>query len=284
MPGSLSFENMRGLFNRDGYFFQQTLGRQLLTEPHSHDFYEMICLLSGSCVHIVNGFEVNCSEGDVFLLRPCDVHSFRDQGDGTNIAALSVAEPEVEQFITAYGFENDAVFDRQETPTEVPRTIVRRIERQGFSELCDSVFTIPESRQTPLCRVLLGEFFGRYIKDRAGIDSVMPPSFSAILAEMNHLPNAAEGVSAFLRLSNFSHAQLCRLTKKYLGMTPGEYINSVRMKYAYEMVMSGEKDYETICEEIGFSSYTYFCRLFEKTYGATPAKTRNSYYSGCQTI
>lgn len=72
--------------------------------------------------------------------------------------------------------------------------------------------------------------------------------------------------------------------KKNLGMTPGEYINSVRMKYAYEMVMSGEKDYETICEEIGFSSYTYFCRLFEKTYGATPAKTRNSYYSGCQTI
>lgn len=125
MPGSLSFENMRGLFNRDGYFFQQTLGRQLLTEPHSHDFYEMICLLSGSCVHIVNGFEVNCSEGDIFLLRPCDVHSFRDQGDGTNVAALSVAEPEVEQFITAYGFENDAVFDRQETPTEVPRTIVR---------------------------------------------------------------------------------------------------------------------------------------------------------------
>ena len=153
MPGSLSFENMRGLFNRDGYFFQQTLGRQLLTEPHSHDFYEMICLLSGSCVHIVNGFEVNCSEGDVFLLRPCDVHSIRDQGDGTNVAALSVAEPEVEQFITAYGFENDAVFDRQETPTEVPRTIVRRIERQGFPS-CATVcsrFRKADRRRSAAC-------------------------------------------------------------------------------------------------------------------------------------
>ncbi len=39
MPESLRFEEMRGFFNRDGYFFQQTLGRQLLTEPHSHDFY-----------------------------------------------------------------------------------------------------------------------------------------------------------------------------------------------------------------------------------------------------
>ena len=105
-----------------------------------------------------------------------------------------------------------------------------------------------------------------------------------ILAEMNRLPNAAEGVSAFLRLSTFSHAQLCRLTKKYLGMTPGEYVNGVRMKFAYEMAVSGEKDYETICEEVGFSSYAYFCRLFEKTYGMTPAKTRKSHYSRYQTI
>lgn len=284
MPESLRFEDMRGLFNRDGYFFQQTLGRQLLTDPHSHDFYEMICVLSGSCVHIVNGFEVKCSEGDVFLLRPRDVHSFGGQDDGTNIAALSVAAPGTERFISAYGLENDAVFDRQRTPAEVPRTTVRRIERPFFSELCDSVSAIPESRQTPLCRVLLGEFFGRYIKDCTGIDSAMPPSFSVILAEMNRLPNAAEGVSAFLRLSNFSHAQLCRLTKKYLGMTPGEYVNGVRMKFAYEMAVSGEKDYETICEEVGFSSYAYFCRLFEKTYGMTPAKTRKSHYSRYQTI
>ena len=87
-----------------------------------------------------------------------------------------------------------------------------------------------------------------------------------------------------MRLSNFSHAQLCRLTRKYLNQTPGEYVNGIRMKYAWKLVAAGKLDYETICETVGFASYSYFCRLFEKTYGATPARVRRTRRQGGRTI
>ena len=112
----------------------------------------------------------------------------------------------------------------------------------------------------------------------------VPASFAALLAEMNQPVNAAGGVGVFLRLSNFSHAQLCRLTRKYLGMTPRDYVNTVRMKYAWELVVSSEESYEAICEAVGFSSFSYFCRLFVKTYGITPARARKSRSPGARTI
>lgn len=271
-------------FCKIGYYFQLTHGRPLLETTHSHDFYEIICLLSGSCVHIVNRIEYQCGEGDIFFLRPPDRHSFRDQTDGTNVAALSVMPCEVENFRLAYGFSSDMTLDKAAPTGNSLKFSAGQLDRASISGLCDRLFALPTEDRPPLCRILLGEFFANLIKTRERSESAMPPSFSAILCEMNKLPAAAEGVGAFLKLSNFSHAQLCRLTKKYLGATPGEYVNSIRMKYAWELVVSGEHDFETICETVGFSSFSYFCKLFEKTFGMSPSKARKSRFSGGRTI
>ena len=279
MPHRLLRASMGGCFNADGYFFQQTLGRPLMGTPHSHDFYEVICVLSGSCVHSVNGAETRCAEGDLFFLRPSDLHALGGQTEGTNVAALSVVPSEVEKFLCAYGLSDD--FALTDAP---PRARLRSGERTAFAALCDRLFALPAAERTPLCRVLLGEVLAAIIKGRDQSESAMPPSFAALLAEMNRPANAAGGVSVFLRLSNFSHAQLCRLTRKYLGMTPRDYVNTVRMKYAWELVVSSEESYEAICESVGFSSFSHFCRLFVKTYGVTPAKARKSRSLGARTI
>lgn len=283
MPECLHYSEMQQRFNSDGYYFQLTLGRTLLKNPHSHDFYEMICVLSGSCVHQVNDADIRCTEGDILLLRPTDVHSFLSQSEATNIAALSVRSSEADLFLRAYGLADTP--DWQPAAISAPPcTVIRLLDRAKLSDLCSRIFALSGSERTPLCRVLLGEFFGALIQDGTRERSGFPPSFAATLAEMNLLPNAAEGIGAFLRISNFSHAQLCRLTKKYLAQTPGEYVNTVRMRYAWELVLAGELDFETICETVGFASYSYFCRLFTRTYGATPAKVRNSRRSGERTI
>ena len=284
MPHRLLRASMAGCFNADGYFFQQTLGRPLMGTPHSHDFYEMICVLSGSCVHSVNGAETRCTEGDLFFLRPSDLHALSGQTEGTNVAALSVVPSEVEKFLCAYGLSDDPALSGAPPTDAPPHVRLHSGERAALGALCDRLFALPAAERTPLCRVLLGEVFAAIIKGRDQSESSVPPSFAALLAEMNQPVNAAGGVGVFLRLSNFSHAQLCRLTRKYLGMTPRDYVNTVRMKYAWELVVSSEESYEAICEAVGFSSFSYFCRLFVKTYGITPARARKSRSPGARTI
>lgn len=258
---------------KTGFLFQLTLGRRLKDEPHNHEFYEIICLLEGSCTHAISGKSRLMREGEIVLLRPPEPHLFSDQSEYTNIAAISVTVEEMSSFLKAFGFGDDPAFDFSQPEGEPPCVAMSHIGLGRFKRLCGEIFSNPPEARGELCRALMGTIFCELIMN--GTRSVkIPPSFSKVLSEMNLAKNAAEGVPAFLRLSNFSHAQLCRLTKRYLSMTPGEYVNSLRMKYAWEMVAAGETDFEEISESVGFSSYSHFCHVFKNTFGTTPAKAR----------
>ena len=46
-------------------------------EPHTHDFFEMECILSGRGTHLLNGTGQPLSAGSIYLLTPADVHAVR---------------------------------------------------------------------------------------------------------------------------------------------------------------------------------------------------------------
>ena len=59
--------------------------------------------------------------------------------------------------------------------------------------------------------------------------------------------------------------------KKNFGMTPIEYINTLRLDAsAKEMLQNPEKRIEDIARQFGFEDYRYFGRLFKKRYGTSP--------------
>ena len=144
--------------------------------------------------------------------------------------------------------------------------------------LGEHIFTLPKNDRIQLSRVLIGQFLSALTLHRSLTSKTfadLPESFAFALRGMNELKFAAEGMPAFLRLSNFSHAQLCRLTKKYLGKTPSEIITEIRMSYAWELVTCSDLDCEAVSEAVGFKSYSHFCLIFLKTYGKTPSKARH---------
>lgn len=71
-----------------------------------------------------------------------------------------------------------------------------------------------------------------------------------------------------------SVAQVFRLTHKYFGMTPANYMNHVRLQYAANMMDSTEKSITEISGECGFSDVSYFSKQFKRLYGISPAKYR----------
>lgn len=133
-------------------------------------------------------------------------------------------------------------------------------------------------------RILVNQLLIFGIAGFAGIKNDMPREFEKALEQMQSLTLAAKGVTAFIELSGYSHSQLCRLTKKYFDETPTEYVNQIKMKYAYKLILDTKIDYETICEMVGFESFSYFCKLFKKRYGSSPAAFRKENVCGTKTI
>lgn len=67
---------------------------------------------------------------------------------------------------------------------------------------------------------------------------------------------------------------LCRLFKTLTKSTLSEYINYVRILHAEQLLLNTDKLILEICEETGFSSVSYFAKVFKGKNGITPKKYR----------
>jgi transcriptional regulator GlxA family with amidase domain len=67
-----------------------------------------------------------------------------------------------------------------------------------------------------------------------------------------------------------SSKQLYRLIKKYIGITPVDYIRQIRMKKAAMLLSQGTFTVAEVMYMVGFSSASYFSKCFTAQFGETP--------------
>ena len=77
------------------------------------------------------------------------------------------------------------------------------------------------------------------------------------------------GIGDLAGIAHFSTDYFRKYFKKYVGVTPGQYIMEQKLRYAREMLEKGF-DQRTIAYYLGFCSQTYFITCFKKAYGLTP--------------
>lgn len=78
---------------------------------------------------------------------------------------------------------------------------------------------------------------------------------------------------------NINRHYFCRIFKKATGTTPIEYINFVRIWKAENLLTTTDKSVLEIAMEVGFSSVTYFNRVFRRLKNTTPTVYRNILYA-----
>ncbi|MBQ8541794.1 MAG: helix-turn-helix domain-containing protein [Clostridia bacterium] len=73
-----------------------------------------------------------------------------------------------------------------------------------------------------------------------------------------------------------SEAYLCRLFKDGMGVTVTEYINTLRINEACDRLKNSEHTMTEIAADVGYNSYTYFCKIFKKLVGESPYEYRKN--------
>lgn len=77
--------------------------------------------------------------------------------------------------------------------------------------------------------------------------------------------------AAFLSASRLAH-----LFKEQLGMTIIDYLTSIRIKHAKELLLATTKNCTQICFDVGYNNQSYFIRMFKASVGLTPLKFRQN--------
>lgn len=71
-----------------------------------------------------------------------------------------------------------------------------------------------------------------------------------------------------------SERECYRLFQNNLGITPGEYIVSIRLQEAQELLRYSDKSILEIALETGFGTSSYFCKIFKLHHHITPNQYR----------
>jgi len=83
-------------------------------------------------------------------------------------------------------------------------------------------------------------------------------------------------LSMFADKYGMSSANLSAQLKEKLSMTFSDYITSLRLQYAKDLLRDEKLSVQEVAEASGYSDYFYFTKVFKKVEGISPSKYRKA--------
>lgn len=255
------------------------------SEPHTHDFIELVYVLRDRCMQTVDGVDYPMSHGDMLLINYHSVHSF-DGEDGLEYVNILIKPAMVCGSLS--GTENAfALLELEDY--EAFRSIVNRDnclmhfegnERKELEMLIHYLLT--ESHETRAG----GEF-----ALRSGFNLLLIAVFRKMSLAMRTEPAGVDDrLLDYIKTNcgqpltldflagrcGYNPCYFSRLFKRTTGHTLSEYLCSCRIEKACKLLSDSDLTVERIIGECGFSNRTKFFGEFTRRMGVTPLVYRKN--------
>ena len=236
-------------------------------ESHIHDYYELYFNLQGDVSFWVNNRLYRIKSGDMIVTKPGDVHLciyhspavhehcclWIDFGAGSRI------------FDYLRGFFDTDYYSFGEEKTR-PAELLARLKEQ-----------IDEDKKF-LQTATIFELFS-YLGEKGGAHSaptqeVMPAPLQEILDDLNANFTDIRTIGDLLSRHYISSATLNRWFRKYLRISPHEFLEAKKLSFAKSKLEEGRTVTEA-CMLSGFSDCSHFIAVFKKKFGETPFKYKS---------
>jgi AraC-like DNA-binding protein len=259
-----------------GGYHAALFGSRLLprTEIHTHDFYEMMYVVTGCGTHIVNNEMLSLHTGDLIFVRPNDCHAVAVR-PGTDLQFVNVAFPKEGwlAFCTLADVSNDALSTRPLPPTvRIPaerRDECGRVFRRAL-------FSFRQGTRLELCGfwALAVPYLTQPLDPHSEDEAELPAWLRLACWAMRDEDRLQIGLPRFVEISGVSSAHLSRTLKAYREQTPTEFINDLRLERAGLLLTTTSEEIAEIASDCGFRTLGYFYRLFRERYGQSPRAYR----------
>lgn len=234
---------------------------------HTHEFYELEYIYSGTGIQVVNGVEYPVSKGDVLFFDVGDVHSYRPIENFSLINCIFLP-----RFLNLEKEQEDKEVSADSIPSVVRlnATEIMEIEKlimQMETEYKEKQFGYLEALRSYLNVILIKII--RSAQQGNSFDKKMLPIVEYI--EKNYANIRPSDVASF---SSYNQSYLSKMFKENIGVTITEYINNKRVESAIQLLQDTDLPIEKICYIVGFKEKKYFYKCFKKITGVTPSVMR----------
>lgn len=239
---------------------------------HGHDFAELFWIDAGRARHWINGAVLPLQPGSLVLMRPSDCHGLEPEGN-EELKLTNIAFPKVTlDFLQARYFRRQkwAFWHGGKYPAlwQVEPGRLQRLNRWA-----DDLARAP--REPLHVDLFLLNVLAELSLDRQDALPEGTPDWLAKACRAIQKPeHFSGGVTRFLSLCGRSREHASRVVRHYLGMTPTDYVNDIRMAYAMRQLEMGDREILEIALECGTDNLSHFYSLFRARAKMTPRAYR----------
>jgi len=237
---------------------------------HDHDFYELFWVQNGKVRHHLPGEVETLGEGDVVFLQPGQSHALQGRGEHALVVSLCIHPDMIKALVSRHPSVDGHLFWAPSGPVQTHRDIrqlaaLNHAAVQLENSPCDTLSA--EAFLLPLCADLTANAFADDI-----------PRWLAKACNAAKSPEVfRDGSAGLVAIAGKAHPHVSRMMRKYLGQTPSDYVNHIRMDHAARALTTDNEAISEIAADCGIPNMSHFHKLFREAHGLTPLQYRQKY-------
>ena len=260
-------ENAKQQFLYIQSFSYMKMGGGYYTRRRNYDSYLLLLTYSGKGELIYKGESYTLHPGSLFVINCREEHEYRTLGNSWEHADLHIHGGNVGFLYQGYFSKRSPVF-----PLSNWKEYQNRLERLLKENQALTLYRnlrVSSEIQKLLLFVLNDQNSGNLIGE-------VPPPIAALteyLAQNCSHEINLEDMAARCGLSKY---HFLRLFKQYTGFTPYDYLNTLRIAQAKNLLAGTDLPAYKIGQMVGFPGEASFIRLFKLKTGVTPGAYREN--------
>lgn len=239
--------------------------------PHLHTHIELVYVLDGTTRCVADDKEAVAEAGDIFIAFPNQIHHYHDIERPHHHILIFSADfcPDLSKSLRTMSAECPVI--KRDT---LPADTLSAFEELKECYLSDSPYAEAElkARLTILlCRILP---LMDLKKQKTGYDGNILKKAVTYCYDNFHGELSLESAEAALGISRY---YLSHLFREKLNIGFKEYVNSLRIRAACDMLKNTDKSITEIAYDSGFGTTRTFNRCFMEAKGMCPKEYRRSH-------
>lgn len=236
--------------------------------PEGRRDYQLLYISSGRAFFCLDGEQQEIPAGYMVLYRPGESQQYYYYAKDTpEVYWVHFSGYEVPQILDKIGFENVHVlfcgisFHYPELFRQL--ILELQLKRPCFEEM--------------LC-YCLQQIFTQIHRNQLEISADKyrnPEDMETAVHFFNEFFTQDISIEEYARKQHMSISWFIRCFKQYMGMTPMQYITSIRINRAKELLKNTNYSIQEISSLSGYENPLYFSRIFHRQTGFSPSRYRN---------
>ena len=251
---------------------------------HSHEYFEMFYVFSGSCAHIINGQSLRLGKGTLCMIAPYVQHSI-GVFDDSIILNIMIQRTTFDDIffndLRAHNILSNFFLSNLYTSSKISSlsfhitddNLVEILLSMLFEEIVEDDYTFRIlSHQISIFFTMLVRKYGKaeanYIAD--------PALNETALNIISHINDNYRNITLHELAMHFCYtdAHCSRLIKAVTGYKFTELLRNIRLRRAESLLLTTTASIEEISYMVGYENAATFIRLFKQRYQMTPGKYR----------